>query len=122
MRGSKNLPSKLRLLLRPLSIWKRINYLAARLAIWKGISYLAPIGWRAAVKFLIEQRHVQDPGAVFRIYPRSSMHPLFVPAVGVGAGGVEVAQRHRQQPVSPKCSQPSILRPAQELSKSILKR
>ena len=43
------------------------------------ISGLASVlGWRAASVYLIQRRRRSEPGSVFRIQPRSSMHPLFV--------------------------------------------
>src|SRR5262245_9783341 len=57
--------SKVRPWLRPRSRWNRINGLASVL------------GWRCALAYLI-QRRWREPGSVFQVHPRSSMHPLFV--------------------------------------------
>src|SRR5262245_34516173 len=42
------------------------------------IGGLASLGWEAAISYLIQRWHWSGPGSVFRIQPRSSIHPLFV--------------------------------------------
>lgn len=60
-------------------LWSKLNLWLRPRARWKRLSALAGVlGWRAAVKYLIERRRQRAPGSVFSVHPRSSMHPLFM--------------------------------------------
>jgi FkbM family methyltransferase len=59
-------PSRIGGWLRPRSRWDRLRGLASGL------------GWRAAIEYLVQSRLGGRPGSVYRLHPRSAIHPVLV--------------------------------------------